>query len=71
MIKFDSRKVTPNQFAKIMVSDLGASAFYWHKKIDEEVLADMTKREVDEINKRIEYQYIRVREYLNINKIIE
>jgi hypothetical protein len=62
------RKLTANQFAKLMILEKGENYEYW-SEYESEAYELMTDKEREDVQKALRKQYWRVREFLGINKI--
>lgn len=62
------RRLTANQFAKLMILEKGENYEYWNES-ESEAYELMTEREREEVDKALNKQYWRLREFFGIDKI--
>lgn len=62
------RRLTANQFAKLMILEKGENYEYWNE-YESEAYELMTEREREEVAKALNKQYWRLREFFGIDKI--
>ena len=71
MIKVSDKKLTPNQFAKLVVLQWGAQgAAYWEEKISYDGYAELiTEREKQQINEALDKQARRIMDFFGLEKL--
>lgn len=70
MIKYNDAKITANEFAKLMVFNMGENVGYWEESYYFEAISEIaTKKEMEEIEAAITKHMERIREFLGVNKI--
>ena len=71
MIKVSDKKLTPNQFAKLVVLQWGTEgAEYWEEKISFDDFAELiTERERQQIDEAIVNQTRRIEDFFGLEKL--
>ena len=71
MIKVSDKKLTPNQFAKLVVLQWGTEgAAYWEEKISFDDFAELiTERERQQIDEALNKQTRRIEDFFGLEKL--